>query len=55
MTAHTFSLNNGTDVFDFELSADELATIDALDTGKRGGPELVDIILANHGRPIAEA
>jgi diketogulonate reductase-like aldo/keto reductase len=26
------------DVFDFELSAEELAAIDALDTGKRGGP-----------------
>ena len=27
------------DVFDFELSADELAQIDALDTGVRGGPD----------------
>ena len=27
------------DVFDFELSAEELAAIDALDTGVRGGPE----------------
>lgn len=27
------------DVFDFELSDDELATIDALDTGNRGGPD----------------
>ena len=27
------------DVFDFELTADELARIDALDTGVRGGPE----------------
>ena len=27
------------DVFDFELTADELAAIDALDTGRRGGPE----------------
>ena len=27
------------DVFDFELSADELARIDALDTGVRGGPD----------------
>lgn len=26
-------------VFDFELSADELAAIDGLDTGRRGGPE----------------
>ncbi|NQX34984.1 aldo/keto reductase [Herbiconiux sp. VKM Ac-2851] len=27
------------DVFDFELSADELARIDALDTGRRSGPD----------------
>ena len=27
------------DVFDFELTADELAAIDALDTDQRGGPE----------------
>ena len=27
------------DVFDFELTADELAAIDALDTGQRGGPD----------------
>ena len=27
------------DVFDFELAPDELAAIDALDTGVRGGPE----------------
>lgn len=28
------------DVFDFALSADELARIDALDTGVRSGPDL---------------
>ncbi len=27
------------DVFDFELTADELGQIDALDTGERGGPD----------------
>ena len=27
------------DVFDFELSADEMTEIDRLDTGRRGGPE----------------
>ena len=26
------------DVFDFDLTSDELAAIDALDTGQRGGP-----------------
>jgi diketogulonate reductase-like aldo/keto reductase len=43
------------DVFDFELTADELAAIDALDTGKRGGPEPADITLKASGRPIPEA
>ncbi len=43
------------DVVDFELSADELTAIDALDTGKRGGPEPTEITLANYGRPIPEA
>jgi diketogulonate reductase-like aldo/keto reductase len=42
------------DVFDFELSADELAAIDALDTGQRGGPEPESITLESFGRPIPE-
>jgi diketogulonate reductase-like aldo/keto reductase len=42
------------DVFDFELSAEELAAIDALDTGRRGGPEPEVITLENFGRPIPE-
>jgi len=29
--------------------------IDALDTGKRGGPEPADITLETFGRPIPEA
>ncbi|HJQ86789.1 MAG TPA: aldo/keto reductase [Propionibacteriaceae bacterium] len=41
-------------VFDFELSADELAAIDGLDTGKRGGPEPELITLENFGHPIPE-
>nr|WP_202871978.1 aldo/keto reductase [Kribbella pratensis] len=43
------------DVFDFELSVDELAAIDALDTGKRGGPEPESMTLAKFGTPIPEA
>jgi diketogulonate reductase-like aldo/keto reductase len=42
------------DVFDFSLSADELAVIDALDTGRRGGPEPEVITLETFGRPIPE-
>jgi diketogulonate reductase-like aldo/keto reductase len=43
------------DVFDFELSAPELAALDALDTGVRGGPEPADITLEAFGRDIPEA
>ncbi|MEU4244794.1 aldo/keto reductase [Actinoplanes sp. NPDC026619] len=43
------------DVFDFELTAEQLAAIDALDTGKRGGPEPEAIALETFGRPIPEA
>jgi diketogulonate reductase-like aldo/keto reductase len=43
------------DVFDFELGDEELAAIDALDTGKRGGPEPTAITVANFGRDIPEA
>jgi diketogulonate reductase-like aldo/keto reductase len=42
------------DVFDFDLSPDELAAIDTLDTGQRGGPEPESITLENSGRPIPE-
>jgi diketogulonate reductase-like aldo/keto reductase len=43
------------DVFDFELTTEELATLDSLDTGVRGGPEPKDITLENFGRTIPEA
>jgi diketogulonate reductase-like aldo/keto reductase len=43
------------DVFDFELSDQQLAAIDALDTDQRGGPEPADITLESFGRPIPEA
>jgi diketogulonate reductase-like aldo/keto reductase len=43
------------DVFDFELTPDELAAIDALDTGRRGGPEPDAITLEAFGRDIPEA
>jgi diketogulonate reductase-like aldo/keto reductase len=42
------------DVFDFALTADELAAIDALDTGRRGGPEPEAITLEAFGRVIPE-
>ncbi|MEU8229194.1 aldo/keto reductase [Actinoplanes sp. NPDC048967] len=43
------------DVFDFDLTGAQLAAIDALDTGKRGGPEPADITLDTFGRAIPEA
>lgn len=43
------------DVFGFQLSADELARIDALDKGVRGGPEPSSITLANYSIDIPEA
>ena len=43
------------DVFDFELSDDQMAAIDGLDTGGRGGPEPEDITLESFGMPIPEA
>jgi len=42
-------------VFDFELSTDEMAAIDALDTGRRGGPDPAAITLEAFGREIPEA
>ena len=43
------------DVFGFELSSEELAAIDALETGMRGGPEPEVITLEAFGRDIPEA
>ena len=43
------------DVFDFELTPEEMAAIDALDTGRRGGPEPDAITLEAFGREIPEA
>ena len=43
------------DVFDFDLTADQLAVIDTLDTGIRGGPDPESVTLATFGREIPEA
>lgn len=42
------------DVFGFELPREQVAAIDALDTGVRGGPEPDTITLENFGMPIPE-
>jgi diketogulonate reductase-like aldo/keto reductase len=43
------------DIFDFELTPQEIAAIDGLGTGKRGGPEPDAINLESFGREIPEA
>ena len=43
------------DVFDFELTAEQVSALDALDTGIRGGPEPDSITLQNYGKEIPEA
>lgn len=43
------------DVLDFELSREQLAAIDALDAGVRGGPDPDSITLQNYGIAIPEA
>lgn len=42
-------------MFGFELSADQLAAIDALDTGERGGPDPAAVTLEAFHRDIPEA
>jgi diketogulonate reductase-like aldo/keto reductase len=42
-------------VFDFDLSTDEMTAIDGLDTGRRGGPEPDTITLEAFGRQVPEA
>jgi len=43
------------DIFDFTLDGDQMAAIDALDTGVRGGPDPDSITLEEYGRAIPEA
>jgi len=43
------------DIFDFELTDDQLSAIDALDTGVRGGPQPEQITRATFGSEIPEA
>jgi diketogulonate reductase-like aldo/keto reductase len=43
------------DVFGFALSTDALKALDALETGRRGGPEPTNITLASYGRAVPEA
>ncbi len=40
------------DVFDFELTADEVAAIDTLDTGVRGGPDPEAINMTTYPKTV---
>ena len=42
-------------ILDFELTADQVGAMHALDTGKRNGPEPDSITLENYSWPIPEA
>jgi len=42
------------DVFDFELTTDQIAAIDSLETGERGGPEPAQVTREAFGRVIPE-
>jgi diketogulonate reductase-like aldo/keto reductase len=42
------------DIFDFDLTADQLTAIDTLDTGVRGGPEPEEITREDFGIDIPE-
>ncbi len=42
-------------IFDFELDSEQIAAIDALDTGVRGGPDPDSITLENYGMEIPKA
>jgi diketogulonate reductase-like aldo/keto reductase len=43
------------DIFDFELASEQVAAIEALNTGLRGGPDPDSITLEAYGREIPEA
>lgn len=43
------------DIFDFELTPDEISQIDGLDRGVRPGPEPESLTLEAYGMPIPES
>lgn len=54
-STHPARIAENFDVFDFTLTDPQLAAIDALETGVRGGPEPESVTLEAYGRPIPEA
>lgn len=54
-SVNTARIAENIDIFDFELTDEELSTLDNLDRGVRGGPEAEAITLETFGQPIPEA
>ena len=54
-SVHANRIAENFDVFDFELSDDELKQIDGLETGQRGGPEPSSITIGRVGAELPEA
>ncbi|WP_253705376.1 aldo/keto reductase [Brachybacterium sp. P6-10-X1] len=54
-SVHVERIQENLDALNLELTAEELARIDSLETGVRSGPEPASLTLAEHGRPIPEA
>lgn len=54
-STHAKRITENFDVFGFELTADQIAAVDNLDTYQRGGPEPEAITLETYGRLISEA
>ncbi|NLU83213.1 aldo/keto reductase [Rhodococcus sp. HNM0569] len=54
-SVHTERIESNFDVFDFQLTQEQLRELDALDTGVRGGPEPASMTLERFGMPIPEA
>jgi diketogulonate reductase-like aldo/keto reductase len=45
-------IKENVDVFDFELSADEVALVDKLDTGVRGGPDPATLNMTTYPKTV---
>lgn len=54
-SVHSERITENFDVFDFELTAEQLSALNSLDKGVRGGPEPEEVTLETFSRVIPEA